>query len=129
MSDHYSGQYPSPILDANGDIINPATEETLQLVLDAIESGAPITGSAPASVSVGTSSTAVLGADANRKGLAIVNISNATVFLAFDNAAVLNSGIPLYPGGTATFDEKVPKGTVNAIATAAASTIAVQAFI
>jgi len=103
--------------------------QEIEDILISINTGAPITGSTPTSVSVGTSSTSVLSSNPNRTALAITNTSVNIVFLAFDNTAVLNSGIALYPGGSVTFDEKVPKGAINAIATAASSNIAIQSFV
>lgn len=84
-------------------------------------------GNAPAAVSVGVASTAVLGANAARKGLTLVNTSSNTISLAFGNAAVLNSGITLVPFGTFTMDAyDYTTAAINAIASAASSNLAVQ---
>ena len=52
-----------------------------------------------AAVSVGTATTVVLAANANRKYALIVNDSDTVVYLAIGAAAVLNSGIRLNAGG------------------------------
>ena len=65
---------------------------------------------------------------ATRRGLSIHNTSANRVFLAFGaNAAVLNRGIFLAPGGTWTMGaEDFTTLVVNAIAAAAGSTLSIQ---
>jgi hypothetical protein len=86
------------------------------------------TGNAPAAVSVGVVSTPVLAANSNRKGCALVNTSANIISLAFDGAAaVLNSGATLVPYGSFSMDPNdFSTGAINAIASAAASNLAVQ---
>jgi hypothetical protein len=85
-------------------------------------------GNAPASVSVGVASGAAVAANASRKGLTLVNTSAAVISLGFDGApAVLNSGVTLVPYGSFTMDSNdFSVGAVTAIASAAASNMAVQ---
>ena len=85
--------------------------------------------SSPTAASVGVASAQVVAANANRKGLVLVNTSTARISLGFGAAAVLDSGITLYPQGSfqmdiATFD----LGAVNAIASAATSNLAIQEY-
>lgn len=53
-------------------------------------------------VTVGTTSTLVLGKNTKRGYCTIVNDSNETVYLAFGHPAVLHQGTPLNPKGGAT---------------------------
>lgn len=87
----------------------------------------PLTANSPTSVSVGVASTAIVSGNAVRRGLILVNVSNATISLGIGVAAVLNSGITLYPGGSFSMDEfSFSTSAINGIAGAAASSIAVQ---
>lgn len=89
-----------------------------------------LTPSSPTASSVGVTSAQVLAAAATRKGLVLVNTSNNRISLGFGAAAVLDSGITLYgPGGTFVMDDYCfDVGAVNAIASAAASNLAVQEY-
>lgn len=85
---------------------------------------------APTAVAVGVASTAVLAANAARKGLILVNTSAAAISLnVVGGTAVLNSGITLYPGGTWVMDSfSYTVAAINGIASVAASNIAIQEF-
>lgn len=87
-----------------------------------------LTGSAPAAVSVGIASAEAVAANANRKGLLLVNTSANYISLAFGAAAVLYSGITLNPSGGAFWMDEYSFTTaqVRAIASGAASNMAVQ---
>lgn len=89
-----------------------------------------LTASAPAAVSVGVASGALVTSNASRKGLIIRNTSANTVSLNLaGGAAVLNSGVTLSPGGTFEMgDYDFTTAAINAIASAAASNVAVQEF-
>ena len=90
---------------------------------------AALTANAPAATSVGVASAAALAANANRKGLILVNTSAATISLGVGVAAVLNSGITLKPNGSFNMDQfNLFTGAINAIASAAASNLAIQEF-
>lgn len=111
--------------DGAGNAITSTTHGAKQS-LDANTKG-PLTANSPTSVSVGVASTAFLAANASRKGMCAVNVSSSTISFGMGTAAVLNSGITLYPGGTWCMDEYTySQQAINAIASAAASTVAAQ---
>lgn len=88
-----------------------------------------LTANAPFTVSVGVTSAAFLASNASRKGFCTVNTSSAIVSYGIGAAAVLNSGITLYPGGTWCMDEYTfSTAAINAIAGAAASATSGQEF-
>lgn len=62
--------------------------------------GGAITFAAPQSVTVGSTSTAIVAANPNRKYLALCNISDETMYLAFGNTAEQTKGMPVYTAGT-----------------------------
>jgi hypothetical protein len=75
-----------------------------------------LNANAPGVVTIGTSTTVLLAANASRTGLAITNISSNTIYLGFGVSAVLGSGIALLPGGVFTMDEySFYRGAINAI--------------
>lgn len=83
----------------------------------------------PTAASVGVASAQAVAANASRKGLVLVNTSVNRISLGFGAAAVLNSGITLYPGGAYCMGEyDFDLGAVNAIASAAASNLAIQEY-
>lgn len=87
------------------------------------------TGIAPAAASVGITSAQAVAANASRKGLILVNTSNNVISIAFGaNAAVLNSGITIYPnGGAYEMDAyNFTTAAINAIAAGASSNLTVQ---
>lgn len=88
-----------------------------------------LTASAPTFATVGTSSASAVAANASRKGLTLVNTSANRISLGFGATAVLDRGITLYPGGSFFMDEySYSTAAINAIASAAASNLAVQEF-
>jgi len=91
----------------------------------------PLTFSAPTAVSVGIVSAQAVAANANRKGLLLVNTSTNYISIGLGSAAVLYSGITLNPsGGTFWMDEySFTTSAVNAIASGAASNLAVQEMV
>lgn len=88
------------------------------------------TGNAPSSVPVGVTSTSVLSANSSRKGLVLTNTSNRVISLGLNGVpAVLNSGITLQPGGIWVMDSYTfTTGAITAIASGAASNLAIQEF-
>lgn len=89
----------------------------------------PLTASAATAVSIATSTTTVVASNANRKGLTLVNLSNAKISLGLGASAVINTGVTLYPGGSWEMDNfNFTTGAVNGIASAASSVLAVQEF-
>jgi hypothetical protein len=88
-----------------------------------------LTPGAPAAASVGVTTAEAVAANANRKGMILTNTSQATISLGFAADAVLLSGVTLFPGGIFKMDEySLTVGAINAIASAAASNLAIQEF-
>jgi len=85
-----------------------ATEGTLADILLALGGGLAFpkaTSAANSSVTVGTSSTAVLAAEPDRKILIVVNASDEAVYVSFGSTAILGEGVYLSPsGGAVTLD-------------------------
>ena len=81
-------------------------------------------------VTVGSSSTAVLTANGGRIGGALVNDSDEAIYLAFGEAAVLNSGIRLNAdGGAFSFPQDVIyTGAINAICTSGSKVLTYTEF-
>lgn len=89
----------------------------------------PLTPASPTSFSVGVASAVAVAFNANRKGLILTNVSTAHISFGLGVAAVLNSGVTLYPGGVWVMDEfNFTIDSVTAIASLAASALAVQEF-
>lgn len=86
-----------------------------------------LTSTAPTTVSVGTSSTSVL-SSSTRKKLVFTNTSSNVISLAFNNTAVLNSGVTLTGYGSSFVLDGPITSTVTAIASVAASSLGVQVF-
>src|SRR5262245_54426867 len=86
-----------------------------------------IAPSGPGAATVGIASAQAVAGNANRKGLILINTSNNIISLAFGaSAAVLHSGITLFPGGAFTMSEySFSTGAINAIASVASSNLAV----
>lgn len=92
-------------------------------------SASGLTANAPGSSSVGTSTTSVLGGNSSRTGFVCTNLSSNNIFLGLANNAVLNQGIALLPGSSFAMDEYTySKGTINAIASTAGSTLSYMEF-
>jgi hypothetical protein len=89
-----------------------------------------LTPSAPTAASVGVASAQVVAANANRKGLVLVNTSTNRISLGFGSAAVLDSGATLMAsGGTYNMGEyDFDLGAVNAIASGASSNLSIQEY-
>src|ERR1035437_2452074 len=89
------------------------------------------TGNAPTAATVGASSGIAVAANSSRTGLALVNTSANIISIAFGaNAAVLYSGITLYPAGSLTLN--ILDGcqqAITAIASAAGSNLALQEMV
>lgn len=84
---------------------------------------------APTFATVGVASAQAVAANANRKGLILINTSVNRISLGFGAAAVLDSGVTLYPQGAYNMGEyDFDLGAVNAIASAAGSNLAIQEY-
>ncbi len=91
-----------------------------------------LTPSAPTTSTVGVTSALAVASNANRKGLAIVNLSANTISIGFgSNPAVLNSGITLTQLGSVYEMSEYDYNTlaVNCIASLAGSVISIQEFV
>lgn len=123
----YTSQYDSNIvsLSAKQDSIG-----NIRLCVNTQASDV-ITPKTATAVSVGVASGALVAANTTRRHLILVNTSAAArVSLGFGAAAVLDSGVTLYPnGGSYEMNESegnLYRGAINAIASAAATNVAVQ---
>jgi hypothetical protein len=102
---------------------------TVGTITNPVSTKTALTGSAPANASVGVASAQAVASNASRKGLAMVNTSSARISFGVGNTAVLDKGITLLPGGVWEMDEYTySTAAINAIASAAASNLAVQEF-
>ena len=100
-----------------------------QPVSGTVSTKTDLTPASPAAASVGVASAQAVAANATRKGLDLINVSNARISLGFGATAVLDSGVTLYPGGSFSMDDySFDLGAVNAIASAAASPLAIQEY-
>lgn len=94
-----------------------------------IQNATDLTPAAPTAATVGVASASAVAANASRRGLVLVNTSINRISLGFGSTAVLDSGITLYPGGVFEMDmHTFDLGTVNAIASAASSNLAIQEY-
>lgn len=116
---------------------SPGTPSGGILTIQGVTAGSPIPTSAktalipasPTTASVGVTTASALAANANRTGLIIINNSINKVSFGLGVSAVLNSGITLYPGGVWNMDQySFTSLTINAIASAVASSISIQEF-
>lgn len=90
-----------------------------------------ITASAPVQASVGVASATIVAQNVNRAGLTMVNISDGTIYLAFDgNTALLGQGIAVNGKGSAWNMEgwSFTKGSIQAIGHSASLLIGIQEF-
>ena len=101
---------------------------TIDTSLNNIEaaSGA-VTPAAPAASSVGVASAQIL-ASATYKRIELTNTSTSTISIGIGAAAVLNSGMTLIGTGSTATIEGPFTAAVNAIASGAASNLAIQAW-
>jgi hypothetical protein len=111
-------------------VSGPLTDAQLRAAPVPVSAKTALTASAPIAASVGTASAEVVPVNANRKGLVLVNTSEAWISIAFGAVAVLNSGISLAPGGAYTMTEHTfTTAQVRAIAGAPTSNLAIQEFV
>lgn len=115
----------SPVTDAN-----PLPVSATIAAGGVVSTKTALTPSAPTAATIAATSTVAVAANANRKGLILINTSNNTMSLSFGAVpAVLNSGVTLYPGGTYSMGEyDYNLGEVRAIASAGSSNLAIQEF-
>lgn len=117
---------------SNGGNLKLAIDEELPAgtqLIGLVSSKINLTPSSPTVASVGVTSAQAVASNANRKGLVLTNTSIARMSFGLGATAVLNSGITLYPGDTWQMDEtSFTTGAINAIASLAASGLAIQEF-
>lgn len=100
---------------------------TLTWVNQTLGARSPVTYSAPTTATIGTTSGQAIASNANRAGLQIVNLSSNTMSFGFGATAVLGSGLTLLPGAAWRMPpEEFTTAAINAIATGASSTLAIQ---
>lgn len=110
-------------------VSGPLTDAQLRATPPTVITKSALTANSPATVSVSTTSGLALASNAGRKGLLVINLSNATVCFGIGATAVLSSGICLQPSAAWSMNEySFVTGAINAIASAAASTISIQEF-
>jgi hypothetical protein len=106
---------------------NAGTQRVVLSSDSVVSTKTALTATAPASATVGITSSQVLAANANRKSLVLVNTSLGNISIGFGATAVLNSGITLYPNGTFCMDEYMyTTAAITAIAANASSNLAIQ---
>lgn len=93
----------------------------------ATTTAAALTAAAPTAASVGVASAQIL-ASATYKRVELVNTSANTISIGLGSAAVLNSGMTMIGSGSTATIEGPFTHAVNAIASVAASNLAIQAF-
>lgn len=97
--------------------------------LSVVSTKTPLTDSSPTVSIVAATSGQALASNVNRKGLVLTNVSINKISLGLGSAAVLNSGITLYPGGTWEMSEYTfTTAAINAIASVASSNLGIQEF-
>jgi hypothetical protein len=89
------------------------------------------TASIPTHATVGTSSAQVIASNTSRTGLVLINDSSAKIYLGIGaNAAVVGSGIMLYPNGVYDMSEyDFVQSAINAIAGTAGNNLTIQEFV
>lgn len=109
-------------IDTSGNAVNLAA-------LSVTTTPAAVTAASPTFATVGVASNLALG-PGTYKQITFVITTAANVSLGFDAAAVLNSGVTMIGRGASyTLDGPITLATgVNAIASAAATNLAIQAF-
>jgi|SRR6185295_6711281 len=110
-------------------VLGPVKWDGTVKISGTVSSKVPLTASAPTVASVGTGSAQAVGANVNRKGLVLTNLSTNNISFGIGAAAVLGSGITLIPGGVWEMDEGTFNlAQINAIAGGASSNLAIQEF-
>ena len=70
-------------------------------------------------VTVGATTTQIVASNSGRRWICICNDSTADMYLSLGEAAVMNKGVLLVPGGTIVIDGDSPfKGVINGICSA-----------
>ena len=90
-----------------------------------------IAGGIPSSAVVGVVSSIIVRESIRRKGIVITNLSDTRIDLCRGERAILNSGIPIYPGGGVFIDQvdnvgRIYTGPYSAISSAGAKAVAIS---
>jgi hypothetical protein len=94
----YAEENISALEDKTGTQINPAKEDgNLALIFEWLNT--TLSWGNPQGIDVGVSSSQILAANTNRKGVVIVNDSDSTIYLSIGTAAEMNKGIRLNANG------------------------------
>lgn len=105
---------------------------TKTVLCDVSGASTPTGGGSPVSPATGTASSVsstVVAANANRKGLIIMNLGAANVHFGCGATAVLNSGITLNPNGVWVMDQYTfTTSAINAIVGTGTATLAIQEY-
>jgi hypothetical protein len=112
-------------------VSGPVTDAQLRAsAVPVSQAPVPLTAAAPGVASVGVGDAEAVPANAARKGLVLVNLSDNTISLGFGQTAVLGAGITLLAqGGQFTMTrETLTLASIRAIASGAASPLAFQEF-
>lgn len=89
----------------------------------------PLTGLSPQSATVTGTSAVIVGANADRKGLIIKNLSSDYISLAFATTAVINNGITLTPLSSFAMDEYCySTQAIEAVSSGTSSDVAYEEF-
>lgn len=105
--------------------VNPSGALTTETSVTSLPTS---TGAAPSFATVGITSASIGLASATYQKIAFCNTSVATISLSFNGAAVANRGIVLAAGEKVFIDGPIVVTTINAIANAGSSNLAIQAF-
>ena len=112
-----------------GDVANQAVR--VNVVAGGGAAGA-LTAATPTTASVGAVSASAVSANANRKGLVLINTSTGGQRISLNLAggtAVLDSGVTLWPRGVFQMDATtLTTAAIHAIASAGSASLAVQEF-
>jgi hypothetical protein len=127
------GRWRDETIITSEDGVNVAiVDATGALKVTTTGGGGNLTASAPAVAAVGVASALAVAANAGRKGLILRNLSTAgqRISLGFSGgAAVLDSGTTLYMADAFNMEAyDFTVGAVNAIASAAGASLAVQEY-
>jgi hypothetical protein len=129
----------NPVVSNNKRSFNPdytveATDQgggVLRQIVEVANLSSPASAAnAPTFATVGTTSSEIIAANIDRKGLVLVNDSTKICYLAFGDTAVIGRGIRLNAnGGSFTMQESTfTTQSVNAIATYINSNMTIQEF-
>lgn len=121
-----NGQYTIVQMDGKGNLL-VSLGTALSNTTDSIDTNHYQSAPSQTAISVGTSSTSVLAANSNRKKVILCNDSANIIYISFNGAAALNTGLRLNAnGGTYIGDGGcIETGAITAISGTASSNLLV----